>query len=154
MENQVQQTPQENSAFAAMRRAKERVLYDSYIAMIGAGSMASQRLLFPERLTLTDEDYALLAEQEVEFVLTAVVAREALVAHHLHTGLVAIEVLDEPLALLHREQTSLLAILADGNNDAVENLQSLLHQRLVATGEWVERPGEKCSFHTLFLSNV
>ena len=50
-----------------MRRAKERVLYDSYIAMIGAGSMASQRLLFPERLTLTDDDYALLVEQEVEF---------------------------------------------------------------------------------------
>ena len=50
-----------------MRRAKERVLYDSYIAMIGAGSMASQRLLFPERLTLTEEDYALLTEQEVEF---------------------------------------------------------------------------------------
>ena len=50
-----------------MRRAKERVLYDSYIAMIGAGSMASQRLLFPERLTLTEDDYALLVEQEVEF---------------------------------------------------------------------------------------
>ena len=50
-----------------MRRAKERVLYDSYIAMIGAGSMASQRLLFPERLTLTEEDYALMVEQEVEF---------------------------------------------------------------------------------------
>ena len=50
-----------------MRRAKERVLYDSYIAMIGTGSMASQRLLFPERLTLTEDDYALLVEQEVEF---------------------------------------------------------------------------------------
>ena len=55
------------SMLVDMRRAKERVLYDSYIAMIGAGSMASQRLLFPERLTLTEEDYALLAEQEVEF---------------------------------------------------------------------------------------
>ena len=54
-------------AASKLRRAKERVLYDSYIAMIGAGSMASQRLLFPERLTLTEDDYALLVEQEVEF---------------------------------------------------------------------------------------
>ncbi len=50
-----------------MRRAKERVLYDSYITMIGAGSMASQRLLFPERLTLSQDDFSLLAEHEVEF---------------------------------------------------------------------------------------
>ena len=55
------------SMLVDMRRTKERVLYDSYIAMIGAGSMASQRLLFPERLTLTEDDYALLVEQEVEF---------------------------------------------------------------------------------------
>ena len=50
-----------------MRRAKERVLYDDYITMIGAGSMASQRLLFPERLILSEDDYALLSEHEVEF---------------------------------------------------------------------------------------
>lgn len=56
------------SMLVDMRRAKERVLYDSYVAMIGAGSMASQRLLFPERLTLTEDDYALLSEHEVEFV--------------------------------------------------------------------------------------
>ena len=55
------------SMLVDMRRAKERVLYDSYVAMIGAGSMASQRLLFPERLTLTEDDYALLSEHEVEF---------------------------------------------------------------------------------------
>ena len=50
-----------------MRRAKERILYDSYMAMIGAGSMASQRLLFPERLTLSEDDFVLLSENEVEF---------------------------------------------------------------------------------------
>ena len=55
------------SMLVDMRRAKERVLYDNYVAMIGAGSMASQRLLFPERLTLTEDDYALLLEHEVEF---------------------------------------------------------------------------------------
>ncbi len=52
-----------------MRRAKERVLYDDYIKMIGAGSMASQRLLFPERLILSTEDYELLSEHEVEFAV-------------------------------------------------------------------------------------
>ncbi len=56
------------SMLVDMRRAKERLLYDSYIAMIGAGSMASQRLLFAERLTLSQDDYALLSEHEVEFV--------------------------------------------------------------------------------------
>ncbi len=50
-----------------MRRVKERLLYDDYIAMLGAGSMASQKLLFPERLTLAEHDYELLAEHEVEF---------------------------------------------------------------------------------------
>ena len=55
------------SMLVDMRRAKERVLYDNYVAMIGAGSMASQRLLFPERLTLTEDDYVLLSEHEVEF---------------------------------------------------------------------------------------
>ena len=55
------------SMLVDMRRAKERILYDSYMAMIGAGSMASQRLLFPERLTLSEDDFELLSENEVEF---------------------------------------------------------------------------------------
>ena len=55
------------SMLVDMRRAKERILYDSYMAMIGAGSMASQRLLFPECLTLSEDDFVLLSENEVEF---------------------------------------------------------------------------------------
>lgn len=55
------------SMLVDMRRAKERILYDSYMAMIGAGSMASQRLLFPEHLTLSEDDFVLLSENEVEF---------------------------------------------------------------------------------------
>ena len=55
------------SMLVDMRRAKERILYDSYMAMIGAGSMASQRLLFPERLTLSEDDFELLSENDVEF---------------------------------------------------------------------------------------
>ena len=50
-----------------LKRVKERLLYDDYIAMLGAGSMASQRLLFPEVLTLAEDDYQLLSEHEVEF---------------------------------------------------------------------------------------
>lgn len=50
-----------------LRRVKERLLYDDYMTMLGAGSMASQRLLFPELLTLSEDDYQLLVEHEVEF---------------------------------------------------------------------------------------
>ena len=50
-----------------LKRVKERLLYDDYIAMLSAGSMASQRLLFPEVLTLAEDDYQLLSEHEVEF---------------------------------------------------------------------------------------
>ncbi len=50
-----------------LRRVKERLLYDDYMAMLGAGCMASQRLLFAEVLTLAEDDYQLLAEHEVEF---------------------------------------------------------------------------------------
>ena len=50
-----------------LKRAKERLLYDDYMAMLGAGSMASQRLLFSETLTLSEDDYQLLMEHEVEF---------------------------------------------------------------------------------------
>ena len=49
-----------------LRRANERVLYDSYIATIGV-SASTQKLLFPELLTLSEDDYSLLADHEVEF---------------------------------------------------------------------------------------
>ena len=48
-------------------RARERVLYDGYMAMLRNGSSTTQRLLFPERLTLTNGDYALLEEHAAEF---------------------------------------------------------------------------------------
>lgn len=50
-----------------IRRVKERLLYDGYMAMLQSGSCASQKLLFPEELTLSDDDFALLREHEVEF---------------------------------------------------------------------------------------
>ncbi|MBR4996189.1 MAG: DNA mismatch repair endonuclease MutL [Alistipes sp.] len=50
-----------------LRRAKERVLYDGYMAMMRSGGCPSQKLLFPEMLTLGDEEYQLLEEHQVEF---------------------------------------------------------------------------------------
>ncbi len=50
-----------------IRRARERILYEDYLRMLGCGAAVSQQLLFPERLTLSAEEYALLEEHAVEF---------------------------------------------------------------------------------------
>lgn len=50
-----------------VRRARERILYEDYLQMLGHGSSVSQQLLFPERLVLSDDEYALLEEHAVEF---------------------------------------------------------------------------------------
>ncbi len=50
-----------------LRRAKERVLFESYRRLLVSGSSVSQQLLFPERLTLSNEEYATLEELSVEF---------------------------------------------------------------------------------------
>lgn len=50
-----------------LKRAKERVLYDGYMSMLGHGSCPSQQLLFAETLILSIDDYELLSENEVEF---------------------------------------------------------------------------------------
>lgn len=49
-------------------RAKERVLYESLMQSVRGAGAASQRLLFPEKLTLSLDDYQLLEEHLVEFV--------------------------------------------------------------------------------------
>lgn len=50
-----------------LRRAKERILYDRYIAALSCGAASSQQLLFPEVLTLSLSDYSLLEEFAEEF---------------------------------------------------------------------------------------
>jgi DNA mismatch repair protein MutL len=50
-----------------LSRAKERILFDALMRSVGSASAASQRLLFPERLTLSVDDYQLLEEHQVEF---------------------------------------------------------------------------------------
>lgn len=50
-----------------VRRARERILYENYLTMLGKGASVCQRLLFPERLVLSESEYALLEENAVEF---------------------------------------------------------------------------------------
>lgn len=52
---------------ADLVRARERVMYDSYMAMLGSSSSASQQLLFPETLTVSNDEYAILEEYSVDF---------------------------------------------------------------------------------------
>jgi len=49
-----------------VRRARERILYEDYLRMLAHGSAVSQQLLFPERLELSGDEYALLEENAVE----------------------------------------------------------------------------------------
>ena len=49
-----------------VRRARERILYENYLRMLGNGSSVSQQLLFPERLELSGDEYALLEENAVD----------------------------------------------------------------------------------------
>ena len=50
-----------------VRRARERILYEDYLKMLGNRASVSQQLLFPERLVLSGDEYALLEENAVEF---------------------------------------------------------------------------------------
>ena len=46
-----------------LRRARERIIYDGCMAVVGVGALPSQQLLFPERLVLSEGDYALLCDR-------------------------------------------------------------------------------------------
>ena len=48
-------------------RARERLLYNHYATSLHSGHSVSQQLLFPELLTLTEEEYDLLEEYAVDF---------------------------------------------------------------------------------------
>lgn len=50
-----------------LRRAKERVLYEDYMQLLGGTSSASQQLLFPEKLILSNDEYAILGQNADEF---------------------------------------------------------------------------------------
>lgn len=51
-----------------LRRAREAILYEDYCTLLQHGSAISQQLLFPERLVLSEREYALLEENLVDFV--------------------------------------------------------------------------------------
>ncbi len=50
-------------------RAKERVLYDHYLAAATSSPAVCQQLLFPERLILSEEEYSTLEERLMDFVV-------------------------------------------------------------------------------------
>lgn len=50
-----------------LRRAKERIIYENALLMLNSTSSVSQQLLFPDRLVLSNDEYALLEENAVEF---------------------------------------------------------------------------------------
>ena len=50
-----------------LTRARERILFDRYYATLNGGKCASQQLLFPQSLTLSDAEYTLLEEWMVDF---------------------------------------------------------------------------------------
>ena len=60
----------------------------------------------------------------------------------------AVDVVDEPLAVLDRQQPLLGGVVADADDHAVEQVQRFVDQSRMAAREGVERPGEDCSaFH-------
>ncbi len=55
------------SMVVELSRAKERVLFEGLMQSVRGAGVPSQRLLFPEKLTLSIDDYQLLEEHLVEF---------------------------------------------------------------------------------------
>ncbi len=50
-----------------LRRVQEQLIFESYLQRLQNCSSVSQQLLFPQLLTLSNDDYSLLEENEVEF---------------------------------------------------------------------------------------
>ena len=50
-----------------LARARERILYNHYFASLQSGHSVSQQLLFPELLTLSEEEFELVEEYAVDF---------------------------------------------------------------------------------------
>ena len=50
-----------------LAKARERLLYNHYATSLHSGHSVSQQLLFPELLTLTEEEYDLIEEYAVDF---------------------------------------------------------------------------------------
>ncbi len=50
-------------------RAKERVLFDHFISLIGGAPSVSQQLLFPERLVFSLDEYSTMEESAVDFAV-------------------------------------------------------------------------------------
>ncbi|MCI5718617.1 MAG: DNA mismatch repair endonuclease MutL [Alistipes sp.] len=101
-----------------LRRARERIVYDGCMAAVGCSAVPSQELLFPERLVLSENDYALLAEHAAEL---------AAVGFHLEpSGDCAVEMRGIPSCVDAEQADSLLFDLLreiEGSGDAGERMR-------------------------------
>ena len=52
---------------ADLRRAQEQLVFESYLQRLQYSSSVSQQLLFPQLLTISNDDYTTLEQNEVEF---------------------------------------------------------------------------------------
>lgn len=50
-----------------LTRARERILFDRYSALLDGGKSVSQQLLFPQTLTLSEAEYSLIEEWSIDF---------------------------------------------------------------------------------------
>ena len=50
-----------------LTRARERILFDRYSALLDGGKSISQQLLFPQTLTLSEAEFSLIEEWAVDF---------------------------------------------------------------------------------------
>ena len=50
-----------------LTRARERILFDRYCALLDGGKSVSQQLLFPQTLTLSEAEYSIMEEWLVDF---------------------------------------------------------------------------------------
>ena len=57
-----------NLVVVDLRRAEESVAYHNYISMLKTGSSVTERLLFPEKMILSIDDFTLLQETHGEFI--------------------------------------------------------------------------------------
>ena len=83
--------------------------------------------------------YAQAAQDRVYTQLAAYLAGQLVVDDHLDARVVSVQVSDQPGAVLGRQQASLFGVDADGDDDPLEQFESLIDYDLVSQRERIER---------------
>ena len=145
-----------------LRRACERIAYDRIVKQLQTAASVSQQLLFPEQLAVSDEEFRLLEEQEVELAALGFDIRFAegntLEVHGIPADLpveelepVLFELMQrfaEPFDVVAVRRERLAAVLAAATaksaprNPSSEELAALL-ERLAASTDYTYSPAGK-----------